>query len=115
MNIQTAGTVGRLAAGVMIVGFVMMSGTTRAQGAPDGPAPGGDVVNVGTYIHVVADLDRTVAFYRTLLGIDPNCRVVSLCGAYSTGTLTSRRVTRCSSRASRAWYCCSARAKNRSL
>jgi predicted enzyme related to lactoylglutathione lyase len=44
------------------------SDVAQAQGA----APAGDVVGAGNFIHVVADLDRTMAFYGALLGVEPN-------------------------------------------
>jgi len=64
-------TFGRIGVALAIVGLAL-PGVSRAQNAPAGPAPAGDVVGVGTYIHVVADLEQTVAFYRALLGVEPN-------------------------------------------
>jgi catechol 2,3-dioxygenase-like lactoylglutathione lyase family enzyme len=34
------------------------------------PAPAGDVVGVGNFAHIVADLDRSVGFYRDVLGLE---------------------------------------------
>ena len=39
----------------------------RAQ-APQ-PAPVGDIVGVGNFAHIVADLDRSLGFYRDVLGL----------------------------------------------
>jgi predicted enzyme related to lactoylglutathione lyase len=53
---------------------LMMPIMASAQGLnlrPD-PAPAGDVVNSGNFIHIVEDLDRTLAFYQELLGAEPN-------------------------------------------
>ena len=36
------------------------------------PAPAGQVVGVGTFIHVVADLDKTMRFYGDRLGLERN-------------------------------------------
>jgi catechol 2,3-dioxygenase-like lactoylglutathione lyase family enzyme len=33
------------------------------------PAPPGDIVGVGNFAHIVADLDRSVGFYRDVLGL----------------------------------------------
>jgi catechol 2,3-dioxygenase-like lactoylglutathione lyase family enzyme len=40
----------------------------RAQ-APPQPAPPGDVVGVGNFAHIVADLDKALGFYRDVLGL----------------------------------------------
>ena len=40
----------------------------RAQQAPQ-PAPPGDIVGVGNFAHIVADMDRAVGFYRDVLGL----------------------------------------------
>lgn len=70
---MTAGTVGRAVVAIVFVALIGLPTRTVAQNAGQGgPAPAGDVVGAGNYIHVVADLDRTVAFYRTLLGVEPN-------------------------------------------
>src|SRR4051812_5469530 len=39
----------------------------RAQAPP--PAPAGDVVSVGNFAHIVGDLDRSLGFYRDVLGL----------------------------------------------
>ena len=36
------------------------------------PAPVGPVVGVGTFIHVVANLDKTMRFYGDRLGLELN-------------------------------------------
>jgi len=33
------------------------------------PAPAGDVVGVGNFAHIVADLDKSLGFYRDVLGL----------------------------------------------
>tara|TARA_R110000772_G_scaffold14958_1_gene42758 strand:+ start:63 stop:1082 length:1020 start_codon:yes stop_codon:yes gene_type:complete len=35
------------------------------------PAPAGEVTGAGNYIHIVEDLDKTLAFYHALLGAEP--------------------------------------------
>jgi catechol 2,3-dioxygenase-like lactoylglutathione lyase family enzyme len=40
----------------------------RAQ-APQQPTPAGDVVGVGNFAHIVADLDKSLGFYRDVLGL----------------------------------------------
>jgi catechol 2,3-dioxygenase-like lactoylglutathione lyase family enzyme len=37
--------------------------------APPQPAPAGDVVGVGNFGHIVADLDKSLGFYRDVLGL----------------------------------------------
>jgi catechol 2,3-dioxygenase-like lactoylglutathione lyase family enzyme len=41
----------------------------HAQQPPAQPAPAGDVVGVGNFAHIVADMDRAVGFYRDVLGL----------------------------------------------
>ena len=70
---MTSGVAGRMVAAVVLASVAALSPVALAQNrGRGGPAPAGEVVGAGNYIHVVADLDRTVAFYRTLLGVDPN-------------------------------------------
>jgi catechol 2,3-dioxygenase-like lactoylglutathione lyase family enzyme len=38
------------------------------------PAPEGSVLGVGTYIHLVSDVNNSIAFYSDLLGAMPNAR-----------------------------------------
>ena len=40
-----------------------------AQQPPAQPAPAGDIVGVGNFAHIVADMDRAVGFYRDVLGL----------------------------------------------
>ena len=44
------------------------SAALQAQQTRD-PAPAGDIVGVGNFAHIVADLDRSVGFYRDVLGL----------------------------------------------
>ena len=37
--------------------------------SPPQPAPAGDVVGVGNFAHIVADLDKSLGFYRDVLGL----------------------------------------------
>jgi catechol 2,3-dioxygenase-like lactoylglutathione lyase family enzyme len=46
---------------------LMAAAPLRAQ-APQ-PAPAGDVVGVGNFAHIVADLDKSLGFYRDVLGL----------------------------------------------
>jgi catechol 2,3-dioxygenase-like lactoylglutathione lyase family enzyme len=41
----------------------------QAPPQPASPAPPGDVVGVGNFAHIVADLDRSLGFYRDVLGL----------------------------------------------
>ena len=47
--------------------FAVATGA-RAQPAPQ-PAPPGDIIGVGNFAHIVADLDRSLGFYRDVLGL----------------------------------------------
>jgi predicted enzyme related to lactoylglutathione lyase len=51
-------------------------GAQRGQQPPPTPVPGaapaGAVLGVGTYIHLVSDVNNSLAFYGELLGVDPN-------------------------------------------
>ena len=52
--------------GVLIAALLAGAGTrVGAQSAPVS-----DVVGVGNFTHVVRDMDRAVAFYRDLLGLE---------------------------------------------
>jgi len=65
--------IGRVAGLLASIGMFALTGSAAAQNRGQGaPAPAGDVVGVGTFIQVVADLDQTLGFYRALLGVDPN-------------------------------------------
>jgi predicted enzyme related to lactoylglutathione lyase len=50
----------------------MASATVAVAQNPPGFAPPGDVVGAGNFIHMVADMERTVGFYTILLGVQPN-------------------------------------------
>jgi catechol 2,3-dioxygenase-like lactoylglutathione lyase family enzyme len=50
--------------------MVLASGTVFAQAPAPQPAPPGDVVGVGNFAHIVADLDRALGFYRDVLGLE---------------------------------------------
>lgn len=48
--------------------LIVFSISLQAQQAPQ-PAPAGDVVGVGNFAHIVADLDKALGFYRDVLGL----------------------------------------------
>lgn len=39
------------------------------------PAPAGDVIGVGNFAHIVADLDRSLGFYRDVLGLSVSATI----------------------------------------
>lgn len=49
--------------------FVLLVAAPMAAQAPPQPAPAGDVVGVGNFAHIVADLDKSLGFYRDVLGL----------------------------------------------
>jgi catechol 2,3-dioxygenase-like lactoylglutathione lyase family enzyme len=51
-----------------IAASIALTVGAAAQHAPQ-PAPAGDVVGVGNFAHIVADLDRSLGFYRDVLGL----------------------------------------------
>jgi catechol 2,3-dioxygenase-like lactoylglutathione lyase family enzyme len=51
-----------------VAGAIVASTSLNAQ-APQ-PAPAGDVVGVGNFAHIVADLDKSLGFYRDVLGLE---------------------------------------------
>jgi catechol 2,3-dioxygenase-like lactoylglutathione lyase family enzyme len=53
---------------LVLAGAMTGSAGLEAQQSPQ-PAPAGDVVGVGNFAHIVADLDRSVGFYRDVLGL----------------------------------------------
>jgi predicted enzyme related to lactoylglutathione lyase len=66
-----------LAVGICVLVMNASVWAQRGQGAaPQAPvanaAPAGDVIGVGTFIHSVADVNKTFTFYRALLGITPD-------------------------------------------
>jgi catechol 2,3-dioxygenase-like lactoylglutathione lyase family enzyme len=69
---KTAGLVGQTVKVAAVMALLALPTVAAAQNRGGGPAPAGDVVGAGNYIHVVANLDRTIAFYRTVLGVEPN-------------------------------------------
>jgi catechol 2,3-dioxygenase-like lactoylglutathione lyase family enzyme len=62
----------RAAALLSAITFLSLPVSAQAQrAAPPAPrpAPAGDVVGVGNFAHIVADLDRSLGFYRDVLGL----------------------------------------------
>src|SRR6056300_1116097 len=55
---------------VLFAVLLPVSVFAQNQGAQSSAA--GDVLGSGNYIHIVEDLDRTLAFYQELLGAEPN-------------------------------------------
>jgi catechol 2,3-dioxygenase-like lactoylglutathione lyase family enzyme len=51
--------------------LALVATVTAALGAQaqNAPAPAGDVVGVGNFAHIVADLDKSLGFYRDVLGL----------------------------------------------
>jgi len=54
-----------LALSICFAAALAPAGAQQAQ-----PAPAGDVVGVGNFAHIVADLDNSLAFYRDVLGLE---------------------------------------------
>jgi len=77
----TAGMIGRTVAAIAVIGLVAPL-TVGAQSPSTmshwrrlgGLAPAGEVDQVGNFIYMVADIERTVAFYNLLLGVEANGR-----------------------------------------
>ena len=67
--------VGTVAAGLCLLAVTASVHAQQGQ-APAAPvanaAPAGDVIGVGTFIHSVADANRSISFYSDLFGIMPN-------------------------------------------
>ena len=42
---------------------------------PPQPAPAGDVVGVGNFAHIVADMERSLGFYRDVLGLSVSATI----------------------------------------
>src|SRR5437867_1829539 len=58
---------------VLATPLVAQRGQQKQPAAPGpGAAPAGAVLGVGTYIHLVSDVNNSLAFYGELLGMDPN-------------------------------------------
>jgi catechol 2,3-dioxygenase-like lactoylglutathione lyase family enzyme len=53
---------------LLLIGAILASASLSAQ-TPQ-PAPAGDVVGVGNFAHIVADLDKSLGFYRDVLGLE---------------------------------------------
>jgi catechol 2,3-dioxygenase-like lactoylglutathione lyase family enzyme len=49
---------------------VCAAAAVRAIAQAPQPAPAGEVVGVGNFSHIVSDLDRSLAFYRDVLGLE---------------------------------------------
>jgi len=62
------GTAARRWQALALVVLSVFSTELYAQQAPQ-PAPAGDIVGVGNFGHIVADLDKSVGFYRDVLGL----------------------------------------------
>ena len=43
--------------------------TLHAQAPQPAPAPAGNVIGLGNFVHIVADMDRALGFYRDVLGL----------------------------------------------
>jgi catechol 2,3-dioxygenase-like lactoylglutathione lyase family enzyme len=50
----------------------VIAATAFAQAPAPGPAPAGIVTGVGNFSHIVTDLDKSFAFYRDVIGLEPN-------------------------------------------
>jgi catechol 2,3-dioxygenase-like lactoylglutathione lyase family enzyme len=57
----------RLAHRAVILTVLLTSVPIRAQSPA--PAPAGEVIGVGNFAHIVSDLDRSLGFYRDVLGL----------------------------------------------
>ena len=55
--------------------FVAASIGAQAQQSAPQPAPPGDVVGVGNFAHIVADLDKALGFYRDVLGLSVSATI----------------------------------------
>ena len=62
------GTPARSRRWLLLAGALVVAPALQAQQSPL-PAPAGDVVGVGNFAHIVADLDRSVGFYSDVLGL----------------------------------------------
>jgi len=56
-------------AGWAVLGLMLLASSVQAQAPAPQPAPAGEVVGVGNFAHIVSDLDRSLGFYRDLLGL----------------------------------------------
>ncbi len=75
---RTVGRIRRTVTATALMGLVALPAIGVAQNPPTAgltqPAGqgAGDVVSVGPFLHMVADIERSVAFYTALLGVQPN-------------------------------------------
>ena len=49
--------------------LLLIAAPIAAQAPAAAPAPAGDVVGVGNFAHIVSDLDKSLGFYRNVLGL----------------------------------------------
>jgi predicted enzyme related to lactoylglutathione lyase len=65
-----------VAIGAVVLSAPLVAQRGQGPAAPAAPvanaAPAGDVIGIGTFIHSVADANRSIAFYSDLFGIAPN-------------------------------------------
>ena len=59
----------RLITPVALPVVLLTAVTLRAQAPQPAPAPAGDVIGLGNFVHIVADMDRALGFYRDVLGL----------------------------------------------
>ena len=59
----------RFVRGAVVSLTLLFTAPLRAQAPQPAAAPPGDVIGVGNFAHIVADLDRSVGFYRDVLGL----------------------------------------------
>ena len=64
----------RVACGMALAATVAAQGGQQPAAPVPGAAPAGSVLGVGTYIHLVSDVNNSIAFYSELLGAAPNGR-----------------------------------------
>ena len=56
------------------IAFLVTALAAQAQQPPQ-PAPPGDVVGVGNFAHIVADMERSLGFYRDVLGLSVSATI----------------------------------------
>jgi molybdate transport system substrate-binding protein len=54
---------------------VLMTALAAPAQQPPQPAPPGDVVGVGNFAHIVADMERSLGFYRDVLGLSVSATI----------------------------------------
>jgi len=73
MNLQKPASILDCALKVFLFAALLPASVfAQDQGSQSPVAPAGDVLGSGNYIHIVEDLDRTLAFYQDILGVGPN-------------------------------------------